>query len=118
MKMLKKFWEAKEVVGLLNLRRDRGDRTIQWLNALEENVFPEFRKIFLIGEHAPAFQRRLKRAAKTESFVLRSHLPQRIMEEVPRTVKGEAVLVGLGNMGGPGRDLVELWEREGKPCGF
>lgn len=114
----KKFWEAKEVVGLLNLRRDRGDRTIQWLNALEENVFPEFRKVFLIGEHAPAFQRRLKRAANTESFVLRSHLPQRIMEEVPRAVKGEAVLVGLGNMGGPGRELVELWEREGNPCGF
>ncbi len=114
----KKFWKEKEVVALLNLRKDRGDRTIQWLDAVEGNTFPEFRKIFLVGEHASAFQRRLERSADTEAFVLRSPHPQRIMEEIPRVVNREAVLVGLGNMGGPGRELVEFWEREGEPCGF
>lgn len=113
-----RFWKEKGIVGLLNLRGDRGDRTVQWLKALEETDFPEFRKIFLVGEHASAFQRRLKRSAHLESFVLRSPLAQRIMEEIPRAVKGEAVLVGMGNMGGAGIELVEFWEREGEPCDF
>jgi poly-gamma-glutamate synthase PgsB/CapB len=113
--MEKKSLEEKEKVGLLNLRIDRGDRTIQWLRSLNENSFAEFRKIFLIGEHASAFKKRLKRSKGMELFILKSRAPAGILEEISETVKAEAVLVGMGNMGGAGRKLVEYWEKRGKP---
>lgn len=116
--MKKDFLKGKNVVGLLNLRRDRGDRTIQWLRSLGESTFPEFRKMFLIGEHASAFKKRLKRLVEMESFVLKSRTPKGILEEISETVKAEAVLVGMGNMGGAGRELVEYWEDRGKPYDF
>ncbi|MBA7703298.1 hypothetical protein ES703_112080 [subsurface metagenome] len=40
------------------------------------------------------------------------------MEEIYDTVKGEAVLVGMGNMGGLGKELVEYWENIGKSYDF
>ncbi len=114
----KDFLKEKNVVGLLNLRRDRGDRTIQWLKSLGENTFPEFRKIFLIGEHASAFKKRLKRLAGMETFVLKSRPPKGILEEISKSVGAETVLVGMGNMGGAGRELIEEWENRGKPYDF
>ena len=116
--MKKKPLEEKEKVGLLNLRRDRGDRTIQWLRSLNENSFPEFRKIFLTGEHASAFKKRLKRSSEMESFILKSRAPKRILEEISEIVKAEAVVVGMGNMGGAGKELVEYWQKRGKPYDF
>ncbi len=116
--MKKKSLEEKEKIGLLNLRRDRGDRTIQWLRSLNENSFPEFRKIFLAGEHASAFKKRLKRLNEMESFILKSRTPKEILEEISEIVKAEAVVVGMGNMGGAGKGLVEYWEKKGKPYDF
>ncbi len=118
-RLLKKdFLKGKNAVGLLNLRRDRGDRTIQWLRSLGENTFPELRKIFLIGEHTSAFKKKLKRLAGMETFALKSRTPQGILEEISKSVKAETVLVGLGNMGGAGKELVEYWEDRGKPYDF
>ena len=116
--MIKKSLEEKEKVGLLSLRRDRGDRTIQWLRSLNENSFPEFRKIFLSGEHASAFKKRLKISNEMESFVLKSRAPKKILEEISEIITAEAVLIGMGNMGGAGKRLVEYWEKEGKPYDF
>lgn len=116
--MKMKSLEEKEKVGLLNLRRDRGDRTVQWLKSLEENTFPEFRKIFLIGEHASAFKKRLKRSSKMESFILKSRAPERILEEISKILQAQAVLIGMGNMAGAGKDLVEYWQKRGKPYDF
>lgn len=116
--MKMKSLEEKEKVGLLNLRRDRGDRTVQWLKSLEENTFPEFRKIFLIGEHASAFKKRLKRSGKMESFILKSRAPKRILEEISKILQVQAVLIGMGNMAGAGKDLVEYWQKRGKPYDF
>jgi len=118
-RLLKKdFLKEKNAVGLLNLRRDRGDRTIQWLRSLGENTFPELRRIFLIGEHASAFKKRLRRMTAMETFVLKSRTPQGVLEEISKSVKAETVLVGMGNMGGAGRELVEYWEERGKPYDF
>jgi poly-gamma-glutamate synthase PgsB/CapB len=110
----KDFLKGKEVVGLLNLRGDRGDRTLQWLESFNKNTFPEFRRIFLIGEHARAFKKKLKRSAERDAFILKSRDPQRIMEEVSEDTKGEALCVGMGNMGGAGQELVEFWENTGR----
>ena len=40
------------------------------------------------------------------------------MEEIAEKVNAEAVLIGMGNMGGLGKELVEYWENIGKPYDF
>jgi len=113
-----KPFDVLEKVGILNLRRDRGDRTIQWLQALNEGLFPEFRKIFVVGEQAPAFRTRWRSSAETELHVLKLQPPPGIMEKITRAVSEDAVLVGMGNMGGVGKELVEYWENTGRPYDF
>ena len=114
----KKLFNGKKMIGLLNLRQDRGDRTLQWLKALKEGAFPEIRKFFFIGEHANALKSRLKLPGKTEVCVSKPHAPQKIMAEIAEKVNTEAVLIGMGNMGGLGKELVGYWENIGKPYDF
>ena len=114
----KKLLERKRVVGLLNLRRDRGDRTIQWLKALKEKEFPEVHKLFLIGAHAHALRRKLRVLPDTSLSVLKPQAPKKIMRHISAAEKGESVLVGMGNIGGIGRDLVNYWENIGTPYDF
>jgi poly-gamma-glutamate synthase PgsB/CapB len=121
--VLSRFQEKKpfngiKMIGLLNLRRDRGDRTLQWLKALKEGAFPEIRRFFFIGDHAHALKSRLKSSGKTELFVFRTLEPKKIMEEISGTMKEEAVLIGMGNMGGAGKELIGYWEDIGKPYDF
>jgi poly-gamma-glutamate synthase PgsB/CapB len=106
--------EEKEIIGLLNLRQDRGDRTIQWLQALKQGVFPELKRLFFVGGHALALRRRLKKTSKIESSVIKEKEPQKIMEKISAMAKGETVLFGMGNMGGAGKELVNYWEDIGK----
>jgi len=114
----KKLLNSKEIIGLLNLRGDRGDRTLQWLKALKEESFPEIRKFFFIGDHAHALKSRLKMPGKAELIASKPRGPQKIMEEIAEKVNAEAVLIGMGNMGGVGKQLVEYWENIGKPYDF
>jgi len=114
----KKLFDGKRMIGLLNLRGDRGDRTLQWLKALKEDAFPEIRSFFFIGDHAHALRSKLKMPGKTELFVLKPLASQKIMAEIAEKVKAEAVLIGMGNMGGLGKELVEYWENTGKPYDF
>jgi hypothetical protein len=114
----KKFFNRKEIIGLLNLRRDRGDRTLQWLKTLKEEAFPEIRKFFLIGNHAHALKSKLKLPGKAELFVSKPRGPQKIMAEIAEKVNADAVLIGMGNMEGAGKELVEYWENIGEPYDF
>jgi poly-gamma-glutamate synthase PgsB/CapB len=111
----KKAFNGKRVIGLLNLRQDRGDRTLQWLKALKEEAFPEIGSFFLIGGHARALRSKLKLSEKKELFVSKPRVPQKIMQEIAEKVNAEAVLIGMCNMGGAGKELVEYWEHIGKP---
>ncbi len=114
----KKLFIGKEIIGLLNLRGDRGDRTLQWLRTLKDEAFPEIRKFFFIGDHAHVLKRRLKLSGKTELCVSKPRAPQKIMAEIAEKVNAEAVLIGMGNMRGLGKELVGYWEKIGKPYDF
>jgi poly-gamma-glutamate synthase PgsB/CapB len=113
-----KFLKASKIICLLSLRRDRGDRTFQWLKALQEGAFPEFRKFLFIGDHARVLKSKLRLNRKMKVFVLKDNNPKKIMEEISETLEEENVLVGLGNMGGIGEKLVKYWEDIGKPHDF
>lgn len=114
----RKSFDGLEKVGVLSLRRDRGDRTIQWLEALNQGLFPEFRKMFVVGEQTNAFRRKWRSPAAAELYALKLKSPPAIIEKIARTVSGDAVLVGMGNMGGVGKELVEYWENTGRPYDF
>lgn len=104
------------ILGILNLRRDRADRTHQWLEAFLHHDFPEIQNLCVTGDHTRAFARRMasKKTAPALS-VLPSLPPSDLMKALAQDISTPALLLGLGNMQGLGRNLVEFWEKEGTP---
>jgi len=112
-----KLLNGKRIIGILNLRKDRGDRTLQWLKALFKGMFPEFKKFYLIGEHSRALKRKLK-SMKTQIFILEIRNPDKIMKKIFENENEDFILIGIGNIGGIGIEIVNYWERTGKPYVF
>jgi poly-gamma-glutamate synthase PgsB/CapB len=108
-------------IGILNLREDRGDRTLQWLDAVRDGRLSDFDEIVLVGPPARAALRRLSKGRSSAarpriSFSARKD-PAGIMASLPAAGDGRSVVVGLGNMGGLGEALVEHWRTIGEPYG-
>ena len=104
-----------KTVGLLSLRADRGDRTLQWLGAIRDGFFDSFERLVFIGDHSRALAR-LARAGtltKVPAAGLAERDPERIMSRLRVLISEESLVVGLGNIGGPGGALVEHWARMG-----
>ena len=102
------------LIGLLNLRADRGDRTLQWLETLREGGSDHFKQLYLTGTHARAVGRKLKNAV-----VLQHKEPEKIMAAITRNiVEDEAVIFGFGNIKGAGALLVEHWKKTGVEYGL
>ena len=108
---------------ILNLRDDRGDRTVQWLAALRDGFFNEFNRVVLVGSPAvAALRRKARRIGKKVRMPARhiSVLGERSPEKITAAMAAESgsapggIIIGLGNMGGLGRGLVEYWERIGE----
>ncbi len=99
--------------GLLNLRADRGDRTIQWIEALNNGSSREFQKIFVMGAHTKAVKRKLKSVS-----IIEEQRPERMMNTILNEVEGQSVIFGFGNIGGAGRALVEYWNQIGEQYGI
>lgn len=107
----KKDLAAKKIIGLLNFRRDRGDRTIQWLKALNRNIFPEIDEFYLAGEHSQAFLRRVHKDIKSKVKIVTSNDPEGIIDQITSGRKEEILLIGMANMGGLGQEMVNYWQR-------
>ncbi len=107
-----------KVVGILNFRKDRGDRSVQWLEAWENGFFSGFERLYVVGGHVRSL--RLKKLAMANGGIipLTSVSPRAVMDKVTADEPAGGVLIGMGNMGGLGAKLVELWNKEGKPYGL
>jgi hypothetical protein len=84
---------------------------------LEKGGFGEFTKIFLTGGHARAMMRRLRSSTRGPAFrysLLSEKSAERIHEKLLEVSDAGAVVVGMGNIAGAGRRLVEFWERTGE----
>ncbi len=113
------FLKAKPRLALLNLREDRPDRTQQWLEALGQGYFKDFDGVILCGA-SRALARRVSKVQPGNGpglSVISSLNAEQAMARLPGAEKGGGVLVGVGNFGGLGRDMVELWRQRGKACG-
>jgi poly-gamma-glutamate synthase PgsB/CapB len=114
---LRRQWNAlpEKTIGLLNLRYDRGDRSLQWIRALENGFFKSFERLIFIGDHAHALGRKRKWFERTGPNIsaLPEKGPRKIMDTLFACESGDAVVIGLGNMGGLGEKLVDYWARIG-----
>jgi gamma-polyglutamate synthase len=120
---------AERCIGLLNLRADRADRTLQWLHALAGGMAEQFGQIIICGDHAFAASRRLRRTRPAARVhVAKARKPADIMDEVwrvagcsmrPTTGSSPAnvgaVVFGFGNIGGRGTALVRHWAEVATP---
>jgi len=107
---------GRPLVGVLSLRQDRGDRTLQWIGAARQGFFRGFAAVALIGPGAPAALGRFRRAAGEDGptvALVEAACPEVIMDRVMALAPAEPVIVGLGNFVGPGEDLVRFWDRTG-----
>jgi poly-gamma-glutamate synthase PgsB/CapB len=105
---------GQPLVGILNFRSDRGDRTRQWLDSHRQGFFSGFRSVYVVGAHvhSPA----LRRWAGPPALIpLPDRTPQSIMERIAALEGAAAWLIGFGNIGGIGAALVEHWQIIGRP---
>jgi poly-gamma-glutamate synthase PgsB/CapB len=110
--------EGKKIVALLCFRRDRGDRTRQWLKALQEGFFSDFDRVVLLGEHSHFVKRRKKHGfGQADCFSFRRGSPRRILADVVFREEENAV-IGLGNIGGIGKEFVNYWQEIGETYDF
>lgn len=107
------LFKGRKRIGLLNLRRDRGGRTMQWFDALQEEDYFAFDRLVFVGEHALALRDRLQKRIETEIAVVKGKKPEDLIAFLSTLEKKEAVVLGMGNMGGLGRSLVDFWELAG-----
>jgi poly-gamma-glutamate synthase PgsB/CapB len=109
----KRLLEERTVIGVLNLRGDRGDRTLQWFEALKRGGFPEIQKLICMGHHRVALIKKLKKHVGVELYSWRDYQPKEMMARLVAIAEEKAVVIGMGNMGGAGKRLVDYWEEEG-----
>ncbi len=109
-----------QCIGLMVLRRDRGDRSLQWADALAGGLLNRFSRLFVTGIHAPAFQRRLRRLDNRRAIrILRSAPAADLTAAVLSEIRDSGgVVFGFGNIGGVGEELVEHWAAVGEVVGY
>lgn len=108
------WWRAgQRRIGLLSLRRDRGDRTQQWFAALAADA-EMFDRVVLIGDVPRVSARIVRRAYGDAVCVVRYKQASRVMEELARIEPDGGLLFGFGNIGGLGIQLVRHWSRQGE----
>ncbi len=110
------LFKGKKRIGLLNLRKDRGGRTIQWLDAFQGEGADAFDRLVFVGDHAPALRDKLKGRTKPAITAVKGKKPEDLIAQISALEKEESVVFGMGNMGGMGRRLVDYWETMGSRC--
>jgi poly-gamma-glutamate synthase PgsB/CapB len=108
--------KSTDFIGILNLRRDRRDRTHQWVEALGTGALGELKHLFVVGFHGRAVLGRLARIGwEGRAHLLKEKDPARATEEILARAGSEApLLFGFGNMEGMGADLADHWRRSGR----
>jgi len=112
------FLKTRPRLALLNLRADRPDRSQQWLAAVRQGFFKDFDRLIFNGAPRAWFHRMSARqGGKPELSAVPARKAEKVMDNLLGQEKRGGLLVGFGNFGGMGQDLVEFWEQRGKACG-
>ncbi len=107
---------GRPLVGILSLREDRGDRTLQWVRAAGEGFFRDFSAVVLVGPPARAALRKIRRlpnAGGTAYSFFGGASPEDLTGVALSAAAREPVVVGLGNFVGAGERVVRYWDGKG-----
>ena len=96
-------------IGLLNLRKDRADRSHQWLNYLKSEDNNKFDDIYVSGLHSRAFVHKLGMGK-----IIKSKDIQDITKMILENCNKPSLIFGLMNIGDLGLNLIEHWKTVGK----
>jgi poly-gamma-glutamate synthase PgsB/CapB len=110
----------KSLLGLLCLREDRGDRTLQWVGAAGAGFFADFERVAVVGSPAKAAAKKLRKVpglAFAKFSFFKDPRPAELMDQLVNSAGREPVIVGLGNIVGSGEMFVRHWEEAGTPYG-
>jgi len=113
--VMEKKPETRKSIAVVNCRADRGDRSMQ-LGAAMGN-WQAADHVVMIGSGSQLFARAAVQAG-VESTRLISAEPYRVaqvFEMIMELVEDEAHVVGLGNIGGPGLELVRFFHNRSRP---
>lgn len=103
-------------IGLLCLRPDRGDRTLQWIEAARAGFFDRFARAAVLGVPAPAFRRKLAVSGgpSMDKFIFETKPdPKEVMDRLSPAGGDKPVFIGLGNIIGLGEAFIEHWNKTG-----
>lgn len=100
--------DSPEVIGLLSLRADRGERSRQWLTYLSKKDTNHFSKVFLVGAHVRALNRKIQ-----YSEIIAGGDPVRITNHILSDSGTDSVIFGIGNFVGLGHKLATYWNGNG-----
>ena len=109
---------SKPLAAILSLREDRGDRTLQWVRAAAAGFFRGFAHVILAGPPAAAALPKFRRSVGPDGPAFSrcaGSSPAALMNHVFSVAPGEPIVVGLGNIVGPGEKVVRYWEERGDP---
>ncbi|MEO1228851.1 MAG: poly-gamma-glutamate synthase PgsB [Myxococcota bacterium] len=101
-------------IALVNCRADRADRSRQLAEAIVD--WPGVGPIVLCGTGTSIFARHAARHGfvPTRFVTAEGAPPEAIFETVIDVVGDAAIVVGLGNIGGPGMGLVRMFKNRGR----
>jgi poly-gamma-glutamate synthase PgsB/CapB len=113
--------EAGPLLGLLCLREDRGDRTLQWVRAAAAGFFDGFESVTVLGRPALAVRGKLRRVLGDGLRKFAFSTEAEPVEWMDRLVlsgafaAGMPLVLGLGNIVGQGERFVRYWSEAGSP---
>jgi len=96
------------IIGLLNLRKDRPDRSRDWISFLTSPPRPWCDRLYVVGEHSRIFHRKIKYA-----LPLRPGPPSRLLRQIELDDKG-SILFGFGNIKGTGLEMIRYFQKQGE----
>jgi poly-gamma-glutamate synthase PgsB/CapB len=106
--------EPGRIVGVLNTRADRGERTLQWCEALLRGDL-RVDALVLTGGHGPAALRLLRRGGwRGAATAAASPEPDELMDAALGHASDGGLIVGMGNIRGAGAALLDTWQRMGE----
>ena len=107
---------GRPLVGLLCLREDRGDRTLQWAGAAAAGFFRDFSAVVLVGPASRAVLGRFRKgreAGPTVFSAFAGRTSEALMDHVFSSAPCGPAIIGLGNIVGWGERLVRFWNEKG-----
>lgn len=104
--------EEEKAIVLINTRKDREDRARQLIEMTAEKL--SFDLVILIGESCDLVKTMaLKNKISENKIVLIGLKPtQEVFDEILFAITGKATIVGVGNMGAGGAELVKFFEQK------